>query len=261
MAGGYHALTEKEKETLRLLLGGHDAKSMARHLGLSVHTVHERLRDARRKMAVSSSREAARALHRIEEMTPELLGDKALGDAAPIDAAHSLRQSAGPDGERRRTRWIVGGLAMTISFALLALFAQTGTSALPGAVELAPAPAAPVAAATPTPASEAAATDAARRFLAMLDRDDWSGSWQATHKSFQLLNTVEWWAQASQSVRGRIGKPITRELASMDFTAAPPNGYWIIAFKARYSKKDAVTETLHMASEGDGWKVVAISVD
>ena len=95
----------------------------------------------------------------------------------------------------------------------------------------------------------------------MLDRDDWSGSWQATHKSFQLLNTVEWWAQASQSVRGRIGKPITRELASMDFTAAPPNGYWIIAFKARYSKKDAVTETLHMASEGDGWKVVAISVD
>ena len=45
----------------------------------------------------------------------------------------------------------------------------------------------------------------------MLDRDDWSGSWQATHKSFQLLNTVEWWAQASQSVRGRIGKPITRD--------------------------------------------------
>ena len=56
MINGYQALTEKEKETLRLLVSGYDAKSMARQLGLSVHTINERLRDARRKMAVSSSR-------------------------------------------------------------------------------------------------------------------------------------------------------------------------------------------------------------
>ena len=60
MDGNYPTLTEKEKQTLRQLVSGHDAKSMARELGLSVHTVNERLRDARRKMAVSSSREAAR---------------------------------------------------------------------------------------------------------------------------------------------------------------------------------------------------------
>jgi DNA-binding CsgD family transcriptional regulator len=64
MTTGYQALTdkekEKEKETLRLLIGGHDAKSIARALGLSIQTVNERLRDARRKMAVTSSREAAR---------------------------------------------------------------------------------------------------------------------------------------------------------------------------------------------------------
>ena len=41
-------LTEKEKQALRLLVSGHDAKSMARQLGLSVHTINERLRDARR---------------------------------------------------------------------------------------------------------------------------------------------------------------------------------------------------------------------
>jgi len=52
-------LTDREKETLRLLLSGHDAKSIARELGLSVHTVNERLRDARRRLHVSSSREAA----------------------------------------------------------------------------------------------------------------------------------------------------------------------------------------------------------
>ncbi len=60
MAEGYQALTEKEKAALRLLLGGHDAKSMASQLGLSVHTVNERLRDARRKLSVSSSKAAAR---------------------------------------------------------------------------------------------------------------------------------------------------------------------------------------------------------
>ncbi len=53
-------LSEREKEALRLLLVGYDAKSIANTFGLSVHTVNDRLRDARRKLGVSSSREAAR---------------------------------------------------------------------------------------------------------------------------------------------------------------------------------------------------------
>ena len=44
MADGYDALTEKEKETLRLMARGHDAKSAASALSLSVHTINERLR-------------------------------------------------------------------------------------------------------------------------------------------------------------------------------------------------------------------------
>ncbi len=62
MDHGSWALSEKEKQTLRLIVRGHDAKSIARNLDLSIHTINERLRDARRKMAVSSSREAARML-------------------------------------------------------------------------------------------------------------------------------------------------------------------------------------------------------
>ena len=50
MSANHQAPTEKEKQTLRLIVRGHDAKSLARHLGLSVHTVNERLRDARRKL-------------------------------------------------------------------------------------------------------------------------------------------------------------------------------------------------------------------
>lgn len=261
MTAGYDALTEKEKETLRLLLSGHDAKSIARQLGLSVHTIHERLRDARRKMSVSSSREAARLLHQIEGRTPELLGDKPIGDAAPAIPAHPERLTTQSIGDWRRAGWVVGGIAMTISLALLAMLAQSGsTTPTDGARMIATSvsPSVPVA---PTSASEAAATEAARRFLALLDRDDWTASWQATHKSFQLLNTVDWWAQASRSVRARVGKPISRELATVDFTAAPPNGYWVITFKARYANKSSVTETLQVASEGDGWKVAGITLD
>ena len=261
MSSGYQGLTEKEKETLRLLLGGHDAKSIARHLGLSVHTVHERLRDARRKMSVSSSREAARLLLQIEGRAPEFLGDKAIGDATPATAAHPFPETARSVGNWRRAGWIVGGLAMTISLALLALIAQSGTHVPSETVRMASASASTAVPVTPTSASKAAATDAARRFLSLVDKDDWTESWQATHKSFQLLNTVEWWAQASQSVRARVGKPISRELAKVDFTAAPPNGYWVITFKARYSNQSSVTETVQMASEGDGWKVAGITVE
>ena len=79
MGEGLQALSDREKETLRLLLGGHDAKSIARSLGLSVHTVNERLRDARRKLGVASSREAARRLREAERDTPNLLVDKQFG--------------------------------------------------------------------------------------------------------------------------------------------------------------------------------------
>jgi DNA-binding CsgD family transcriptional regulator len=55
-------LNEKEREILRLILRGYDVKTAARHLDVSAHTLTERLRSARRKLGVSSSREAALAL-------------------------------------------------------------------------------------------------------------------------------------------------------------------------------------------------------
>src|SRR3546814_16629520 len=78
---GINALTEKEKQTLRLIVRGHDAKSIARNLDLSVHTINERLRDARRKLKVSSSREAARLLFDAEGEPPNPSGDTTIGEA------------------------------------------------------------------------------------------------------------------------------------------------------------------------------------
>lgn len=149
---------------------------------------------------------------------------------------------------------------MTISLALLALSALSGPAQTP-APPLTTASLAGAPAVSPTAASEAAAIDAARAFFALLDRDDWTASWQATHQSFKLLNTVEWWSEASRKVRGEFGTNTSRELATVNFAPAPPNGYWTIAFKASYSKKGNVVETLSLASENGGWKVVGITVE
>jgi DNA-binding CsgD family transcriptional regulator len=56
------ALTAKELEILRLLTAGHTVKSIAARLGRSETSINERLRDARRKTGVGSSRELARHL-------------------------------------------------------------------------------------------------------------------------------------------------------------------------------------------------------
>ena len=74
-------LPEREKQVLRLLLGGHDAKSIGRELGLSTNIVNERLRDSRRKLGVGSSREAARVLALSEPATPNNIGNKQFGIA------------------------------------------------------------------------------------------------------------------------------------------------------------------------------------
>ena len=123
-------LTDREKETLRLLLAGHDAKSIARAQALSVHTVNERLRDARRKLGVASSREAARLL--AEAGTPpDSLGDKKFGVA---EAAVAGRNGGEPDRRPtagHRLAWLGGGMlimSIVIAAAALALL-STGEEA------------------------------------------------------------------------------------------------------------------------------------
>jgi DNA-binding CsgD family transcriptional regulator len=66
-------LNAAEREALRLLASGHTAKSIAALTGRSEGAVHERLRDARRKSGVSSSRELAR-IFRDQENRDEGIG-------------------------------------------------------------------------------------------------------------------------------------------------------------------------------------------
>lgn len=58
----YEALSDKELEVLHLLAAGHTVKSIAAQLGRSEASINERLRDARRKTRIGSSRELARLI-------------------------------------------------------------------------------------------------------------------------------------------------------------------------------------------------------
>ena len=247
MTAEFQPLTEKEKETLRLLVDGHDAKSMARHLGLSVHTINERLRDARRKMAVSSSREAARQLRAIERQNPETFGDKDLGDAV-VTGGGEVAASVEASRIVRPLGWIAGGLLMSLTLALLAFSSMTGTADAP-------------AAAPSTAPAESAAVAAARDWLALVDKGDWNASWEATGQSFKALNTVETWAKVSGQVRPPLGALKSRVLLSEQEVPAPPYGYQMIKFRTDYANKAGAIETLSLIREGGAWRVVGVTVE
>jgi len=145
MHEGLRTLSGRETEVLRLLLAGHDAKSAATSLDLSVHTVNERLRDARRKLGVSSSREAARLLAQFEQRAPNFLGDtkpgaKSLADKdLGVAGAAPVTQRMQPDRRQAKasSAWLAGGMlvmSLTIAaFTLLSAVNSSGEAQVPSA--------------------------------------------------------------------------------------------------------------------------------
>ena len=253
MAQNHLTLTEKEKHTLRLLLEGHDAKSMAQHLGLSVHTVNERLRDARRKMSATSSREAARLLRQAEAAPPDLLVDKPLGDAGNAPGSEPEDRPDAASSAKHHAVWAIGGFAM-ISL-VVALLAVSPSS------QPAPDPAPSGAAATAPVAARSAASQAALQWLELVDAGKWEESWAATTQSFQSLNTVERWRSASQTARVPLGRVLTRSITSEEGIPGPPSGYQLIRLRTSFANKAGATETLSLAYEGGSWRVVGYYIE
>jgi DNA-binding CsgD family transcriptional regulator len=251
---GSWALTEKEKQTLRLIVRGHDAKSTARSLGLSVHTINERLRDARRKMAVSSSREAARLLLEAEggnvgSLNPDLFGDEGIGeDAARPRMDQGIAPIDGVGRAHRRPWIIIGVILMTLALALLAL------TALP---QVASTPPPPIASRT-APNSEV--VDTARQWLALLDQSNWEESYRATGASFRGLNTSQAWAAASESARRPLGAMISRTFLSQENLPAPPYGYEVVKFRTRFANNPEAVETVTLDREDGSWRVVGVTI-
>ncbi|KQN71077.1 helix-turn-helix domain-containing protein [Sphingomonas sp. Leaf62] len=244
---GLAALTDKEKHTLRLIVRGHDAKSVAVTLGLSVHTINERLRDARRKLAVSSSREAARMLFEAEGATPENLGDMRNGDDGSrrtTDVASTPDDGAGP--ARRLARFLIGAIVMTLALGLLAF------TLLPATLQV-PAPPPATAPATPAP-------DAARTFLELVDQGRWTDTYRRFGVAFRKLNTEQVWTNVSEKVRTPLGPVVSRTLIGQEYVPAPPYGYQSVKFRTRFAKGGEQVETVMLDQEDTEWKVVGITI-
>lgn len=111
------SLSDRERETLRLLGRGHDAKSIASHFDVSVHAVNERLRSARRKLGVSSSREAARLqlAHEAVSDGSENPGHKKIEVAVP-----GRGEPNPPHAHSRAFVWpVIGALMLTVLVSVL----------------------------------------------------------------------------------------------------------------------------------------------
>lgn len=129
---GVQKLTPRQKEILRLLVNGYDTKSASRELGISVHTVTEHLREARRHLGVSSSREAARLLKQAESQTPDYVGPTPLGVDGPTTADIASREL------RPNRRLALAGvvLVILIAAAAIALLLPDGRSQSKGSDNL-----------------------------------------------------------------------------------------------------------------------------
>lgn len=128
--GSLSALNDNELEILRLLASGHTAKSIAASLGRSETAINERLREARRKTGVGSSRELARLLD------AQKIWDKNI-DLSP-ETVSAKRPSVPRKTGFASTK---GRLAMAflLSAAAVGLALAAGTTTMPEAADTVPA--------------------------------------------------------------------------------------------------------------------------
>lgn len=258
-------LTDKEKEALRLLLAGHDAKSSAIELDISVHTVNDRLRNARRKLGVSSSREAARILGDAEGATPQYTAHASFG--IPISGAETdnadltNQQPRGPFG----LTWFAGGMLI---MSVLIAAAIVGVVYLGDGGTTASHPPAQAGSETAAKASadDPVALGRAEEFLKYVDAGDWQGSWEAAGAYFQSQASAEEWASVVDPVRTPLGKVVERRLATVQRAStvpgAPEGDYQFLQFQTEFTGREGiVVETVVMLWGQDGWKVVGYFVN
>jgi Protein of unknown function (DUF4019) len=121
--------------------------------------------------------------------------------------------------------------------------------------------------------SAAAAQDAttsavqrtARDWLALTDRGDGGGSWDAAARQFKSSITRERWSDALANVRAPLGAFEQRAVLSTrfekSFAGAPAGDYAIVIFRSSFAKRADGQETVTLEREADGvWRVVGYGI-
>ena len=250
-------LTEKEKAALRLLLAGYDAKSSARELDVSVHTLNDRLRSARRKLCVTTSKEAARILAKAEDDTPQsfpkTLAHKGLG----------VRESAkNQEDEPAADRSGLGPFPLTVR--QKGLLIMSLSIAVAAAVLVAVSPSAPTHSAASsdtvsTPARPAESELKARRFLGMIDAGLFDESYAEAGQPLRDQYALGKW-KFGLTLRMTKGKLQSREVARLmqsdEFAGLGQGQFEIIEFNSLFQYNNRQIERVVMEYTGKGWEVV-----
>lgn len=257
------SLTEREQEVLRLLLAGHTAKSAASALDLSVHTINDYLREARKKLGVGSSKEAARLLSDHDAThknlgpenlgphnpDPQNLGPQQIGMGEGGSAKHIAITNPKQTSHRAKIAWVIGGIAMLSIIAAIAVVTMSGSHPVNAdgtEVELS--------------ATDKALERDALDWIKLIDEGDYAASWNAAGTTFQEGVTAEKWAEMADQVRAPLGTVSTRSLKAVtvqkDVPNAPKGDYRFVQFDTKYTNSPYVLESVIMYDEGGSWKVV-----
>jgi hypothetical protein len=106
----------------------------------------------------------------------------------------------------------------------------------------------------------AEAQEAAEAWLALIDSNQFSVSWDHAASLFQGAITQANWEYALNAARTPLGALQSRKLKSVTFTrtlpGAPDGEYVVIQYDSQFAKKNAAIETVTPMRDGDGqWKV------
>ena len=109
-------------------------------------------------------------------------------------------------------------------------------------------------------AAKMAAEAAATPWLELVDQGDYGGSWNQASKLFKSAVTQQKWTDQLSAVRGPLGKLVSREVKSVEYTTtmpgAPDGEYVVIQFNTSFENKRRAIETVTPMKEKDGsWKV------
>jgi hypothetical protein len=104
-----------------------------------------------------------------------------------------------------------------------------------------------------------AVQNAARDWLALLDRKDVKGSWDAAGAKFRSVMPLEKWTSAIEVVRAPLGSVAARTIASTRFGnpgGASDGEYAVVVFRTAFATRPAASETVTLQREGDVWRVI-----
>ncbi len=107
---------------------------------------------------------------------------------------------------------------------------------------------------------ERAAVSVAEKWLAMMDRGEYSGSWLEAASYFRNAVTQDKWEQSMQSYRKPLGRLLSRKVKSTSYKTslpgAPDGEYVVIQFATSFENKKRAIETVTPTVDRDGkWRV------